>query len=162
KTEVDGIPMDAVTEYTPLENDGYIVIGTTYFMGMPMYSSKEEERYDDWGLMLLSSQTETEEGEEYEERVVGVVEYDQAGMPSTYTLSEEYPDPGTGEMVSEYVLRAEYFDYVEVSTSVADVETEGVAPVKYYDLSGLPVENPAAGTVLIKKEGNKVSKLVIR
>lgn len=160
-TEMEGMPMEAITEYTPLENDGYILTGTTYFLGMPLYSSKEEERYDDWGLMLLSSQTETEEGEEYVERVVGEVEYDQAGMPSTYTLSEEYPDSSTSEMVSEYVLRAEYFDYIEVSTSVADVDIEVVGALKYYDLSGLPVECPAAGTVVVKKERNKVSKLRI-
>lgn len=160
-TEMEGMTMDAVTEYTPLENDGYILTGTTYFMGMPLYSSREEERYDDWGLLLLSSQTETEEGEEYEERVVGEVEYDQAGMPATYTVSEQYPDSATGVMVSEYVIRAEYFDYVEVSTSVADIDAEDVGMLNYYDLSGLPVEYPAAGTVVIKKEGNRVSKLRI-
>ena len=161
-TEMEGMPMEAVTEYTPLENDGYILTGTTYFMGMPLYVSREEERYDDWGLMLLSSQTETEEGEEYEERVVGEVEYDQSGMPATYTVSEQYPDSSTGEMVSEYVIRAEYFDYVEVSTSVTELDAEGVGALKYYNLSGVPVKSPAAGTVVIKKEGDRVSKLVIR
>lgn len=36
------------------------------------------------------------------------------------------------------------------------------APVEYYNLQGMKVANPAAGQVVIKKQGNKTSKIFIR
>ena len=43
---------------------------------------------------------------------------------------------------------------------VEEVETDADAPVEYYNLQGIKVENPAGG-IFIKKQGNKTTKVVL-
>lgn len=151
---MDGMTATATSEYIPLENDGYIGIGTTYFMGQEEYSSREEVRFDEWGLMTLTLESETEEGETYSESVVGEVEYDSEGKPATYTISEVYTDEMSGEDVSEYVIRAEYSDYVDVSAGVSGVEAVD-SDARWFDLRGVRVGKPEKGRIVVGK-GKKV------
>lgn len=145
---MDGMTVTATSEYTPLENDGYIGVGTTYFMGEEMYSTREEYRYDDWGLMTLSYEGETEDGESYAEGSVGEVEYDQEGKPLTYTIGEFFTDE-KGEWIVNYVVRAEYSDYVDVTSGVSSVGVpEGSG--KCYDLNGIPVLAPEKGRIVVR------------
>ncbi|MDE7351083.1 MAG: hypothetical protein K2N25_08450, partial [Muribaculaceae bacterium] len=150
---MEGLTITATLQYTPLENDGYISEGTTYFMGEVMYSSREEYRYDDWGLMTLSYESETEEGESYAESVVGEVEYDSEGMPLTYTISERYSDGYTDEEVIDYVIKAEYSDYLDVTAGVSPAIVDGVE--RCYDLNGLQVTKPGKGRIVVR-DGRKV------
>ncbi len=150
--------LTAVTEYTPLENDGYILTGTTYMMEEELWSTREEVRYDDWGLMTLSEEWETEDGFSYGVSSVGEVEYDQEGKPLTYTVSETYVDWETEEEMTGYVIRAEYSDYVDVSqgsgAGMMIEETGG----RYYDLQGMPVARPEKGRILIGKDKRMIIK----
>ena len=148
---MDGMSVTATSEYIPLENGGYIGIGTTYFMGEEMYSSREEYRYDDWGLMTLSLESATEEGFTYGERTTGEVEYDSEGKPEVYTVSATYFDTEMEEEETEYVIRAEYSDYVDVTagsgvSSVIAPEDSGW----YYDLNGVRVSSPEKGRIVVK------------
>ena len=148
---MDGMSVTGTSEYIPLENDGYIGIGTTYYEGEEMFSSREEYRFDDWGLMTLSLESATEEGFSYGERTTGEVEYDIDGKPTVYTVSSTYFDDELGEAETEYVIRAEYSDYVDVTvgsgvSSVIDPEDTG----KYYDLNGVRVSSPGKGRIVIK------------
>ena len=152
---MDGMSLTATSEYTPLENDGYIGVGTTYFMGEEIYSTREEYRYDDWGLMTLSYESETEDGETFGESVVGEVEYDLEGKPLTYTISERYADWMTGEEIIEYVIRAEYSDYVDVTEGSGAAMMQKDSGERCYDLQGLPVSNAEKGRIVVK-EGKKV------
>lgn len=53
--------------------------------------------------------------------------------------------------------------FTEETGSISDVTVDNTdAPVMYYNLQGQPVANPAAGQLLIKKQGTKVEKTVIR
>lgn len=45
--------------------------------------------------------------------------------------------------------------------AIADVEADTDAPVEYFNLQGVRVDNPANG-LFIRRQGNKVSKVVIR
>jgi len=36
------------------------------------------------------------------------------------------------------------------------------APVEYFNLQGMKVNNPAAGQLVIRRQGNKVNKMIIR
>lgn len=152
---MDGETVTATSEYTPLENDGYISVGTTYYEGEELYSTREEYRYDDWGLMTLYYEGETEDGETYGESVVGEVEYDEEGRPLIYTISERYPDERTGEEVIEYVIRAEYSDYVDVTAGVGTLDASD-ASEEYYDLNGIRVNDPASGRIVVTKSGKKI------
>ncbi|MDE7386986.1 MAG: hypothetical protein K2N28_07590 [Muribaculaceae bacterium] len=56
------------------------------------------------------------------------------------------------------------FDWMNVSAGVDNIVVDNddeAAPAVYYNLQGVRVENPANG-LYIKKQGNKVSKVVIR
>lgn len=49
-----------------------------------------------------------------------------------------------------------------VENIAADAEFDATAPVEYYNLQGVRVANPEAGQLLIKRQGSKASKVVIR
>ncbi len=48
-----------------------------------------------------------------------------------------------------------------VETVLGDNNNEN-APVEYFNLQGMKVNNPAAGQLVIRRQGNKVSKMVVR
>lgn len=146
---MDGMSVTAISKFTPLENDGYIGEGTTYYMDEVMFSSREEVRYDDWGLATLALESETEEGVTYGESTIGDVEYDEEGRPAVYTVSHTYFEDEYEE--TEYVIRAEYSDYVDVTagsgvSSVINTEEAG----KYYDLNGVRISAPEKGRIVVK------------
>lgn len=155
-----GLPVVSTTAYRPLKNDGSISEVTITYMGEIVYNSRAEEEYDEWGHLLLSSDMEMEDDEIEEERVIGTVEYDESGVPVSYTVREEEVDHATGEVETTYVFRAEYYDYVDVTTSVKDLDADIDAPVRYFNLQGMPVENPEKGIIVIKQTGNKTSKIM--
>lgn len=64
-------------------------------------------------------------------------------FPADYT----FPDPGTANP----------------GASVGKISSEDVnAPVKYYNLQGVEITNPAKGQIVIMKQGSKTSKYVAR
>ena len=63
------------------------------------------------------------------------------------------PTYGADNTVGTYFTRE--------SSSLEDIEVESEAPVEYYNLHGIRVADPAPG-LYIRRQGNKVSKVVIR
>ena len=63
------------------------------------------------------------------------------------------PTYGADNTVGTYFTRE--------SSSLEDIEIESEAPVEYYNLHGIRVADPAPG-LYIRRQGNKVSKVVIR
>ena len=58
-----------------------------------------------------------------------------------------------------------YSSYVDLTmgeTSIEGVENDSNAPVEYFDMLGRRVANPAPGSILIRRQGSKVAKTVIR
>lgn len=51
---------------------------------------------------------------------------------------------------------------VTVGVSDVTVENDANAPVEYYNLQGVRVDNPAAGQLVIRRQGNTVTKMVVR
>ncbi len=156
--EMGDFEIKGMAEFTPLENDGYILEGSSYFMGFPMNRSKEEVRYDDWGHLTLQYYEETEDDDLYYEKTIGEVEFDAEWRPSSYTVSEEYIGV-SGEPVLEKAFRAEYFDYLDVTAGAGHMEVDSEAPVRYYNLQGIQVTNPEKGTIVIKQQGDKRLKI---
>ena len=154
--EEEGIAMTATTEYTPLENDGYIIEMKAEMMGMTIINIKEEMRFDEWGLMTLQEKSMDAygNGSEYA-TVTGTVEYDADGKPAVYTVIEEYSDLDDDRVYTDYIIRAEYSDYVDVTASVKDLNVSGAAE-EYYDLNGIRVNEPASGTIVVTKSGKKI------
>lgn len=148
--EEDGVSMTATTEYTPLENDGYIAEMKTRMMGITLISMKEEVRFDDWGLMTLQEETMEAygNGSGYD-TVTGIVEYDAEGKPAVYTVTEEYSEVGDDQVFTENIIRAEYSDYVDVTSGVSSVGVSEDSE-RYYDLNGLRVTQPKKGRIVVK------------
>ncbi len=49
------------------------------------------------------------------------------------------------------------------SSAIEDViDNDDNAPVEYYNLQGVRINEPAAGQVVIRRQGSKVSKIVVR
>lgn len=147
---MDGMTVTGTLEYALLENGGERLITEMKYMGMVIISITQEILYDEWGLMTLQRVEESGYGEVYVEGRKGEVEYDSEGKPAVYTISEFYTDEDTGEEVSEYFLRAEYSDYVDVTAGVSSVMDEEGAAEKYFDLNGIRVTSPEKGRIVIK------------
>ena len=151
-----GITIAVTIDYTPLENDGYLAVVKTIFLDAVVGVVTEEVRYDDWGLMTLQSEKEESyEGGMYSESIVGEVEYDSDGKPEIYTVSEHYTDD-SGEEEIDYMIRAEYSDYIDVTAGIAGPDTE-YAPVRYYNLQGMPVSIPEKGQIIVTESGAKMA-----
>jgi len=52
--------------------------------------------------------------------------------------------------------------YSTNSTGVENISAEDNAPVRYYNLQGMPVASPRAGRAYIRVQGNKVTKTIIK
>lgn len=57
------------------------------------------------------------------------------------------------------VLVVEYSD--DATSGIADIVTDENAPVEYFNLQGVRVENPANG-LYIKRQGSQVSKVIVK
>ena len=151
-----GITIAVNIDYTPLENDGYMAVVKTIFLDAVIGVVTEEVRYDDWGLMTLQSEKEESyDGGMYSESIVGEVEYDSEGKPEIYTVSEHYTDD-SGEEEIDYMIRAEYSDYIDVTAGINGPDTE-YAPVRYYNLQGMPVSVPGKGQIIVTESGAKMA-----
>ena len=84
------------------------------------------------------------------------VTYDATyGYPLEYLYSSSY-DGETFENNSRIVLS----DYVEVTSGIGSVETDLTEPAVYYNLQGMKIENPTPGNLYIRRQGDKVSKII--
>ena len=118
--------------------------------------SAASEQYEDNGLLILAH--EEEDGEIYT-HTVGTVEYDPAnGCPKTYTI-QEY-DPDEDAMIDN--MRIEFSDYVDAAGISSITGDDATAPVEYYDLRGIRVEQPSAAGLYICRQGSHVSKVVVK
>lgn len=56
-----------------------------------------------------------------------------------------------------------YLDLIMTNTAgVESIEFDENAPVKYFNLSGLPISNPQKGQIVIKRQGNKAVKMLAK
>ncbi len=149
------MPVTAKLEYNTLENDGYIRSSETYYRHVTIFSAREEYRYDDWGLLTFSEESETEGLSTMSQSTTGEVEYDAEGKPMVYTVSESYYDDEIDFEATEYVLRAEYSDYVDVTSGSCMGVADTSSTERYFDVKGNPVETPEKGQIVVSETGSK-------
>lgn len=157
---------ESVVTYTVLDDNGSykVVTDTEYsYEGDPYWSESFTEvyEYDAYGLIVKES-AEFSDGtySEIEALMEGAIEYDPTyGYPLTYTL-QEY-DVDEEEMIN--YMRVEYSNYVDVA-GIDDITADGGsdAPVEYFNLQGIRVDNPAAGQVYIRRQGANVAKVLVK
>lgn len=77
--------------------------------------------------------------------------------------SKTYKDGAWGDVVKEqYYHMPVEVPFALPDSGLDDIEVENNAPVEYFNLQGMPVSNPAAGQPVIRRQGSKVSKVIIR
>lgn len=79
------------------------------------------------------------------------------------TWSEKNPN----QWGSSGYINLEYNGYFDESgeSGIEDIVTDNVdenAPVEYYNLQGIRLSEPAAGQIVIRRQGSKVSKILVR
>lgn len=71
-----------------------------------------------------------------------------------YTSYGSYAEVGENELPTLYVLGGS-------TTAVENIAVDANAPVEYFNLQGIRIANPENG-IYIRRQGNKVSKVIIR
>ena len=51
---------------------------------------------------------------------------------------------------------------ISTATGVEDITVDAAAPAEYYNLQGIRVAQPEAGKLYIVKQGDKVSKMLVK
>lgn len=51
---------------------------------------------------------------------------------------------------------------IDAEKKQSNVDAVADGPVEYFNLQGMRVANPQAGTLVIRRQGDKVSKLIVR
>jgi hypothetical protein len=54
------------------------------------------------------------------------------------------------------------FDITEQLNGVENVTADAKAPIEYYDIMGNRIEKPIAGRIVIKRQGSKVEKILVK
>lgn len=127
-----------------------------------VYTGRELEKYDSYGLMLRRESVDyDEEGNvDWQNLEVGTVVYDETyGYPTEYTVQTTYLSLDEADLSNQY--RQVFSNYVKVS-GVADViVNDADAPVEYFNLQGIRVAEPTSG-LYIRRQGSKSEKVLIR
>lgn len=159
-----GEQAEQTQSFTMLENNGFEMTVHTDYTTEDDETVTEilhtTEKYDAYGLVLLIESTFSDgEGyEELDERLTGEVEYDATnGYPLTHTL--QMFDYDTEEMVN--YGRTVYEDYENVA-GIADITIDADAPAELYNLQGIRVDNPAPGTIVVRRRGTATDKYIVR
>lgn len=141
-----------ITETEYFDEDGNIT-------ATPSYEAVETILYDEHGSVISDELTEAYEGGGAE-LVMGAksaITYDPNGNPTEVIMSSYNYDEG--EYMPE--SRIVYGEYTDVSLGINDITAaDENAPVIYYNLQGVRVDNPESG-LYIMRQGNNVSKVYL-
>lgn len=86
----------------------------------------------------------------------GVRSYAQ--LPESMRISENEGEPGY--VVSDTDMTRVTRDTITSGVENVDIDADD-APVEYYNLQGIRLENPVSGTIVIQRKGSKVTKMVM-
>ncbi len=76
----------------------------------------------------------------------------------TMGYSEQYNSVGSYPTTDGYIMPKLY---IEDGTAISDIAAED-APVEYFNLQGVRINQPEAGQIVIRRQGNKVSKIFVK
>lgn len=82
-------------------------------------------------------------------------------IPVTWLINYDY-DPTSHEGIEIGVEFNGVTSTPDSPSGVNDIIIDENVPVEYYDLNGIRISEPKAGQILISRQGNKVSKIIVR
>ena len=80
-------------------------------------------------------------------------------MDCSTSLGDDFPE--LKRVVNSLIDRLAPDESTGIDSPVVDLDDDENAPVEYYNLQGIRVENPSAG-LYIMRQGKKASKVLIR
>ncbi|MDE6269823.1 MAG: hypothetical protein K2M12_03080 [Muribaculaceae bacterium] len=160
---VDDENISLIAQYREFENGGYKLYNLEDY-GYYAEAITEIEKYDEFGLMTLRTVEWTDfTYQEWEEYIEGMVELDpETGYPAEYIMQYRDTDeesPSYGEAIP-FIKRA--YEGQSGISEIAAGEAEADAPAEYYNLQGIRVAQPAAGTLVIRRRGTTVDKIIVK
>ena len=155
-----------------VEHKDYVVVEKFVFSGMTIDFSEAEDGSNTEGYYMFNREAQyLEEGYTVEE-AIDEMDYDEYMISNmeddVITIHNPYfgvttapgdmywwtngtPSDEATAVISNVVL-----------SGVESVEFDSNAPVKYFNLQGVEVANPEAGQIVIKKQGSKAVKVVVK
>lgn len=134
-----------------------ILVGSTN-----KFSDGADGAADVWGSYannVLSFPEPNLDGAESLEDVVSALSFEIC-TSSTSGYTNVFPMAIPSLYAENTKIEGNFFSGIE--NVAADAEFDVNAPVEYFNLQGIRVATPEAGQLLIKRQGNKASKVVIR
>ena len=139
----------STTEVDYEVTDGRLVLGDTYF-------DTDTYIYDAYGIQIDYSSASFSTDYQSQSSSHAEVTYDPTyGYPLEVTVLSAWGDEQLHN-TDRYV----YSDYAEYS-AVEGIVSDENAPVEYFNLQGIRVENPAAG-IYIRRQGSETKKVLIK
>ena len=128
-----------------------------YEVDVDGYTYLTEEKYDAYGLFIEYFSEEKKDGNTFSSKLVSDVKYDEA---HGYPLEISYKSSFNGKEFTNTSKRV-FSDYAQYDAAVENIETDSDAPVEYFNLQGLRVENPENG-LYIRRQGSKTTKILVK
>ena len=146
---------------------------TTYNIDLPDGAKRFAIRNISFGkyLLMVDDITYIPVGDPAAFSINGYNVYRDGVLLNTEPVEEnEYEDIDSGDGDHTYHVTVLYSAgesqfsnaYSTNSTGVENISAEDNAPVRYYNLQGMPVASPQAGRAYIRVQGNKVTKTIIK
>lgn len=113
-------------------------------------TSIDRKKYDPFGILIEEYSSETQSGsEEITVNNICTVTYDPDGYPTECIYKEMEPD-------LQYKI-----SYGPQWTGNAKIET-AATPTKYYNIQGIPVQEPLQPGLYIRQQGTKTTKIIVK
>ncbi len=86
------------------------------------------------------------------------------GIPANTTVYLRLLTDNNGKFPATLGMRTPVYFQLSDGAGVEDVivDSNATAPVEYFNLQGMPVATPESGQLLIRRQGSKVSKVIIK
>lgn len=132
--------------------------GEFYVFGMLGWQIKQFG--DTWDPAILPEIIEfmEEKGQPFDTYADGVVSVNKSIFDINRKCETYYTWNGVEYTVSTITMHIDDDDL----SGLAEIEANDNAPVEYFNLQGVRVDNPAAGQVVIKRQGTKATKTLVR
>lgn len=119
-----------------------------------------------YGYMATGTNLTITDEEGFDDRVGlatgGTIVFTRTAEANVYHMSANLETPEGDKITCEW--EGKLADYIQGCTEysgIADIE-ETEAPVEYYTLQGVRIDNPAKGQIVIKRQGSRAQRVMMR
>lgn len=92
----------------------------------------------------------------------GTIVFTRTAEANVYHMSANLETPEGDKITCEW--EGKLSDYIQGCTEYSGIDDieEAEAPVEYYTLQGVRIDNPAKGQIVIKRQGSRAQRVMMR